>query len=233
MPRIFGNKSYRQLVSNVQETGGNAEVMQMIDAKEYLEAGLAFHGHKCPIMPMGLRAGTAAMNRLGVKRAKDKELFALVELGDGHFAHCFADGIQVATGCTFGKENLRKTRLGKFAVTLVDRTSKRAVRVVLKADVQARMKETIFFEEFWRKGVPASQVPAIVMDPLVRMVMDTSEEALLRVGDPFSSDEVKTSEPSESFVCDLCGEMVVEKYGCLVGVQKVCIPCREKLLRGT
>lgn len=131
----------------------------MIDAKEYLEAGLAFHGHKCPVMPMGLRAGTAAMNRLGVKRARDKELYAIAELGDGHYAHCFADGIQMATGCTFGKENLRKTGHGKFGVTLVDRSSGHAVRVVLKAEVQARMQETPFFQEFRKEGGAAVASP--------------------------------------------------------------------------
>jgi len=97
-----------------------------------------------------------------------------VKLGDGHYAHCFADGIRMATGCTFGKENLRKTGYGKFGVTLVDRISRRAVRIVLNAEVQTRMKETIFFEEFRKKGVPASQVPDAVVEPLIRMVMGAS-----------------------------------------------------------
>ena len=34
--------------------------------EEILETGLKFHGHKCPAMPMGLRAGLAAMKALGV-----------------------------------------------------------------------------------------------------------------------------------------------------------------------
>jgi formylmethanofuran dehydrogenase subunit E len=40
---------------------------------------LKFHGHKCPAMPMGIRAGLAAMNALGVKRAPDKELVVEAE----------------------------------------------------------------------------------------------------------------------------------------------------------
>jgi len=138
----------------------------MIDAKEYLEAGLNLHGHKCPAMPLGLRAGMAAMNRLGVERSKDKELAAVVELGDDHCSHCFADGIQTVTGCTFGKGNLRKTGYGKFGVTLVDRKSGQAIRVVPRAEAQARMKETPFFLEYRGKGVPASRVPDSVVDPL-------------------------------------------------------------------
>jgi len=65
----------------------------MIDPKEYYEHGLTLHGHKCPAMPMGLRVGAAAMNALGVERAKAGQLLALVELGDDHCATCFADGV--------------------------------------------------------------------------------------------------------------------------------------------
>ena len=41
----------------------------MINAKDYFNVGLQFHGHKCPAMPLGLRAGAAAMNALGVERS--------------------------------------------------------------------------------------------------------------------------------------------------------------------
>ena len=61
----------------------------MIDAKEYLEAGLNLHGHKCPAMPLGLRAGVAAMNRLGLERSKDKELSAVVELRITSYNVCY------------------------------------------------------------------------------------------------------------------------------------------------
>lgn len=52
----------------------------MVDAKDYLDLGLKLHGHKCPAMPMGLRAGAAAMNQLGVERTGDSAWLALVEL---------------------------------------------------------------------------------------------------------------------------------------------------------
>ena len=54
----------------------------MLDA-ELLTLGLKFHGHKCPAMPMGLRAGVAAMQALGVRRSQDKELYAISETGEG------------------------------------------------------------------------------------------------------------------------------------------------------
>ena len=37
---------------------------------ELYKAGLLLHGHKCPAMPMGLRAGLAALEALGVPRGR-------------------------------------------------------------------------------------------------------------------------------------------------------------------
>jgi len=41
--------------------------------KSLLESAIAFHGHKCPAMPLGIRVGLAAMKALGVERASNKE----------------------------------------------------------------------------------------------------------------------------------------------------------------
>jgi len=200
----------------------------MIDPKEYLEAGQKFHGHKCPAMPMGLRVGAAAMNRLGVERARDGQLVALVELGDDHCAHCFADGIQMITGCTYGKGNIRQLNYGKWGVTLVDRASGRAVRVVPKAEVMLANKQTEFFQKYREKGIPASQVPVTVVEPLIEKVMKAPEQILLTLSEPFDYPLPKKVESFAGFVCDHCGEMTVEGYGRPLGDKKVCIPCYEK-----
>ncbi len=200
----------------------------MIDPRTYLEAGLTLHGHRCPAMPMGLRAGAAAMNRLGVARARDGQLMALVEIGEAHCATCFADGVQMVTGCTFGKGNIKKLHYGKWGLTLIDKKSGRAVRVAPKAEAMAANKKTDFFQKYRMKGVPPSQVPADVIDPLVERVMNAPEEQLLNIGDVFDHAWTEPAHTFDSFVCDLCGDMVVEAYGRVLGEKKVCIPCREK-----
>ncbi len=98
----------------------------MQDFKELLEMGLKFHGHKCPAMPMGLRAGLTAMEKLGVSKAPDGQLMAIVELDENHCATCFADGVQVATGCTYGKGNITRTGYGKWGLTLIDKKTSRS-----------------------------------------------------------------------------------------------------------
>jgi formylmethanofuran dehydrogenase subunit E len=47
---------------------------------ELYKVGLALHGHKCPAMPLGLRAGLAAMEVLGVQHAPDGQLTAWSKL---------------------------------------------------------------------------------------------------------------------------------------------------------
>ncbi len=200
----------------------------MVDPKEFLEFGQKFHGHKCPAMPLGLRVGAAAMNKLGVERAKDSQLVAILELGDNHCATCFADGIQVITGCTFGKGNIKKLGYGKWGLTLVEAATGRAVRVVPKGDVQAATKDTKFFKEYREKGVPASEVPDEVVEPLINQVMNAKDEDILIISDVFHYDLPKHPHPFASFICDECGEMVVEGYGRPMGDKKVCQPCYDK-----
>jgi len=196
----------------------------MVNATDYADLGLKLHGHKCPAMPMGLRAGAAAMNALGVERTGDSALLAIVELGENHCATCFADGIQAITGCTFGKGNIKKSHKGKWGITLIDKKGKKAVRVVPKADAMAENKKTEFMK-YRKSGVPPTKIPESVADPLFQKVLNAPEEMILKVSDVFDYDYTEPPHTFESFVCEKCGEMVVEKYGRIKGGKKVCIDC--------
>ncbi|NOX86933.1 MAG: tRNA CCA-pyrophosphorylase [Chlorobi bacterium] len=200
----------------------------MTNPKKWLEFGQKFHGHKCPAMPNGLRVGAAAMNKLGVERTGDSFLHAIIEIGENHCATCFADGIQVITGCTLGKGNIEKNPLGKWGLTLIDKKTNRAVRVVPKAESMIATKDTPFFKNYRMKGVPPTQVPDEVVEPLIAKVMDTPDEELLNISEVF---EYKWKEPShsfESFICDECGEMTVMQYGRIKHGKMVCMACAEK-----
>ena len=200
----------------------------MINAKDWLEFGQKFHGHKCPAMPNGLRVAAAAMNALGVERTGDSALHAFLDLGENHCATCFADGVQVITGCTFGKGNISKTHKGKWALTLVDKKTNRAVRVTPKAEAMLANKKTEFFTKYRMVGVPPTQVPDEVVQPLVEKVMNVPEEMMMNISEVFTYEWPKEKHSFEGFVCEECGEMVVEKYGRVKGNKKVCIDCANK-----
>jgi formylmethanofuran dehydrogenase subunit E len=205
----------------------------MTDPHALLAAAQLLHGHKCPAMPLGLRAGAAALEALGVERSLDGQLEAILELGDGHCSHCFADGVQMSTGCTFGKGNIRKLGYGKFGLTLVDRATGRRVRVVPRAEAQAASRQTPFFLEYRMKGIPASQVPAEVVEPLIQKVMNAPVAQLLKIGAVEMGPAIaRAAEQFAAFVCESCGETVIEAYGRLHGDRKLCIPCRDAAVFG-
>ncbi len=197
----------------------------MVDPKDWLEFGQKFHGHKCPAMPLGLRAGAAAMNALGVDRAPDGQVLAILDLGEDHCATCFADGVQVVTGCTFGKGNIKRTHKGKWSVTLVDKKNGKAVRVAPKAEAMAANKKSPFFKDYREKGIPASSVPVDIAEPLVEMVMSQPDDSILNISEVFAHEHKDPPHSFESFVCEECGEMVVMQYGRVNGEKKVCMDC--------
>ncbi len=200
----------------------------MTDPKEWLEFGQKFHGHKCPAMPMGLRAGAAGMNALGVERSKDGQLIAIVDIGENHCATCYADGLQVILGTTFGKGNIKKTHKGKWAVTIIDRKTGNAVRVTPKAEAMMNNKKSKFFTDYRTQGIPASQVPSEVIEPMVEKVMNAPDEQLLNISEVFKYEPEPKKDSFNSFVCEDCGEMTVEEYGRIKDEKKVCMDCAAK-----
>ena len=194
---------------------------------ELYKAGLLLHGHKCPAMPMGLRAGQAALDQLGVKRAKDGQLMAFIEIGQDHCATCYADGIQMSTGCTFGKGNIQKLGYGKFALTLVDKKTGNSVRVVTKPETIQRNKESEFIN-YRMKGVPASQIEPALVEPLVDFVLSASAEQMFDIGE-VKQIQLPAGKPHDfnAIICEVCGEVTVESYARVKDGKVVCMTCAE------
>jgi formylmethanofuran dehydrogenase subunit E len=200
----------------------------MMQAKDYFELGLEFHGHKCPAMPLGMRAAAAAMNALGAERSKDKELVLIAETGDDHAAGCFVDGLMTITGCTYGKGNIKKTYYGKMAFTLIDTKQQKAVRVQLKPEFFGKMLQSPFVEQR-KRGVPPQDVPAAITDPLVEGVMNRPEEEFLIVSPVFDYPFAKAKGVFDTDLCEICGERVFVHKLQNVNGKKACIPCAEKM----
>jgi len=191
----------------------------------YFETGLKFHGHKCPAMPMGLRAGLAALKTLGVERCKNKELFVRAELGKGHAASCFLDGVMTATGCTYGKSNIEKLYYNKMAFTLIDVRSGRSVRISLKPDFFEGTLNSPFVQQR-SQGVEPQDIPPEVVDPLVERVLNLPEEAFLEIGVIEDVAPPKGRGTFKTQRCSRCGEATfVNKLRVTEEGEFVCIPC--------
>ncbi|RLG31236.1 formylmethanofuran dehydrogenase [Methanosarcinales archaeon] len=195
----------------------------MIDG-HLLEMAIEFHGHTCPAMPLGIRVGLAAMNALGVERAKNKELYCLCETGPAHAAMCFGDGVQVATGCTFGKANIESLGYSKSAITLIEVKSKRAVRVVLNPEFQ-KMALSSEFVKLRAQGVEPQDIKSEITDPLVEKACSLPDEEILIVGEVFNIAFEPRKGTFEWHECDNCGEVVFAHGLRVVNNKHFCIPC--------
>ena len=191
---------------------------------ELLEIGIKFHGHKCPAMPLGIRAGLAAMKKLEVERASNKELFCFVETGPSHATMCFVDGVQVATGCTYGKANIEKLNYGKNAIILIDVKNKKSARVSLNPEFQVKGLSSEFVK-LRQKGVEPKDIKPEIVDPMIERIMSAKDEEILRIGEV---EDIDFKPKKGTFYwerCEKCKEVVFAHGIRVVNGKHHCIPC--------
>ncbi len=83
--------------------------------KKILDEAIKFHGHLGPFLVLGLKAGLFANEVLGKDYFRTK---ATVETEPRPPYSCFVDGIQIATGCTMGKCNIKIKRGNPISLTI-------------------------------------------------------------------------------------------------------------------
>lgn len=187
------------------------------------EWAFEFHGHRCPFMPIGYRMGRLAMDYLGVEREKDHGFFVFPEIGEGHPQTCMVDGLQAATGATYGKVLTAKTFYGKLAATFYH-PKKGAVRYSLKPDFMDEMGKFEFFA-YRKRGTGPSLIPQAVSEEVINWVYGQSDDFMLKVE---AKPDFRFAPVKGSFnkaKCSTCGEYVFERYLRTRDGKPVCIPC--------
>ncbi len=89
---------------------------------------IAFHGHSCAGLAMGVRVAQAAARELGVN-TNENELVAIVETNK-----CPVDAIQVLMHTTAGKRNLIYQAHDRNVFTFVRRSDGKGIRITVKDD---------------------------------------------------------------------------------------------------
>jgi formylmethanofuran dehydrogenase subunit E len=184
-----------------------------------------FHGHMCPGLAIGFQAARTLMERLGVRKAPDEELLAMVETDA-----CGADAIQVMTGCTFGKGNFIFKNYGKHAFSLMDRRKGKGVRVCLRPDAFKLDKEGLSLSEKVQKDkASAKEIKRYrqLQQERVEKILNADTESLLKI-EEISPDIPPKARIMESGTCDFCGEPTKVDLLRTIDSKKVCIPCAEK-----
>jgi len=186
-----------------------------------------FHGHRCPFITAGYRMGQIALRELGVEREKNSELQALSEMGTGHHNTCMEDGIQVSTGCTYGKRNMEHIDYGKAAMVLYhpNQPEKGALRVSLKPEAFDELGKFEFLA-YRKKGTRPSDVPANVSQEIIDWVLARGEEELFKIEHlPDFAFRKPGSKTFAKIKCVKCGEYVFEPQVHIVNGEPHCVPC--------
>jgi len=204
------------------------DLIRQGDLEGLLRKAGEVHGHFCPYVALGVRAGYLALTALGVEQNLGmEEVIAIVETNN-----CFSDGIQVVTGCTFANNALIYRDLGKTAVTVAKRDGT-AVRVALRAEYNdsfdARYPEAaaLFAKIVRERQEPTPEEQARLM----HLWAEISEGQLdVPAGELFTVQYVQIEAPAyapifDSARCAICGESVMESRARLKDGQPVCIAC--------
>ncbi len=195
-------------------------------SEEMIQKTLAFHGHMCPGLAIGIRAAEVALRDIG-PHAHDEEVVAVVETD-----MCGVDAIQSLTGCTFGKGNLIHLDYGKNAFTFYRRSDGKGIRLVTRPEAFAepdpewealreRLGDADLTPEerkrFWELHAARSrQIRDIPLDELFELKKPQGElPCHARVMD--------------SVTCEGCSEQVMETRTRRFEGKTLCIPCFHKM----
>lgn len=191
---------------------------------ETLAQVVAFHGHSCPGLRIGIRAAEYALREFG---PDNHDLVAVVETD-----MCGVDAIQFLTSCTMGKGNLIHRDYGKMAFTFHDRTSGRGVRLLLRPEARGGMDDEMgrlmaavlsgqATEEQKRRS-------AELRAELEKRFMNLDIEEMFLVS-PAAEAAPRPASILQSLVCEVCGETAMESRTRRFGGQTLCIPCFSKV----
>lgn len=206
------------------------------DTSDVLREARAFHGHVCPFLALGIRASAIAIEKLKARRVGTEEsvtedILAIVECNN-----CFADGVQIATGCTLGNNSLVYFDLGKNALTLVRRGEWRGIRVYIDADALDKKYFPNEANELFNKVVVRRQGTEEDRKRLTEMWERIAYNMLEIPEDDFKIETVDVNPIEQAPIfknvrCSKCDELVMETRASYVDGKPYCLKCAGKEYR--
>ncbi len=190
---------------------------------EIVDQTIAFHGHWCPGLAIGIRAAQWAVEEMG--KASDEEIVAVVETD-----MCAVDAIQFLTGCTFGKGNLIHQDFGKNAFSFYRRRDNKAARLVARPDIYGEdgLKLRCFFRKM-QEGVLSEEEEKAFQETRERIskhIMESDLKEIFEIKTP-AGPAPRKARIMNSLICASCGEPVMETRTRRFQEQVLCIPCFE------
>ncbi|MCX8118461.1 MAG: FmdE family protein [Desulfobacterota bacterium] len=192
---------------------------------EMIKKAIAFHGHSCPGLAIGIRASEVALREIG--KATDEEVVAVVETD-----MCAVDAIQFLTGCTFGKGNLIHKDYGKNAFTFYRRRDGQAIRLVTRPEVFGATGQTLWRlnRKVQEEGLTEEEEKTwrTLREELTNRIMASDPSELFEMKQP-KEPAPRKARMVPSLICQSCKEPVMETRTRRLYEKVYCIPCFDLL----
>ena len=104
-----------------------------VKTSKILKKAIDFHGHLGPYLVLGIQMGNLAIDRLKCKRHFG--IRTEVKGAVNKPKSCLIDGIQVATGCTYGKGNIQKEEGSRIQAIFQNLQNNKKIKLFLKQDL--------------------------------------------------------------------------------------------------
>lgn len=194
-------------------------------SQQTIEETIAFHGHSCPGLAIGIRVAEYVKNEF--PETPPAALACITETD-----MCGVDAIQYLTGCTYGKGNLIHRDYGKTAFSFYDRENDKGIRLLLKPESRGEHYGELT-EMMEKNGAVALSEEELQK---LHELRSTIENRLmtLPLEDIFSVEELPSKPPRparilQSLTCEDCGEQTMESRTRRFAGQTLCIPCYLKV----
>jgi formylmethanofuran dehydrogenase subunit E len=191
--------------------------------QDQIDRTVIFHGHECPGLWIGLRAAELCLRELG---HNDQNPIVVVVETD----MCGVDGIQVLTGCTFGKGNLIHKDLGKMAFSFYRRSDGKALRAVFQRGAMGpesqEMRELMKKMFSGQATEEEKQRAAELKNKAKRHIFEARLEDLFVLTQP-TQPAPRPAKILDSLECCACGESAMESRTRRFDKQTYCLPCFE------
>jgi formylmethanofuran dehydrogenase subunit E len=167
---------------------------------ELIQETIAFHGHNCPGLTIGIRAAELARCNLSIHKTANSVCVTETDM-------CGVDAIQFLTGCSFGKGNLIHKDFGKSAFTFFNRDTGKGFRAVFNNNFSTGQTDR---------------------EQRISLLLEADLEELF-TWTPVDVPPVRPARILKSIVCDACSEKTMESRIRLFDGQSLCIPCFENV----
>lgn len=197
----LGPKSYGNTAFSLREGGSSMCVpLPLLNIVHY-------HGHLCPELAVGYRAGLIAQNELGLTRDNARDFFILAENMSSAI-----DALQYMTGCTVGNQGFYAYDLGKHVYYFGRFHGGPGPREALRVALINPLIDLSHVNEIEKKIVAGRAVSAEIeeyhraVDKAVSEILNIPEESL------FAKSKVFLRPPqvikSRDYIkCSCCGEI--------------------------